>query len=75
MLLFKEADRCGGVVSPGMNLMPGIDSLGSSFASSMLFATSFTATQHDGVAAVRPLRFDYPCGCWAHAGPQQVLAP
>lgn len=57
----------------GTALINAVNRLGSSFSSPATFSTSLSMSQHDGVNAVRPVRFDSGCPCWTYAGPSHPV--
>jgi Periplasmic binding protein len=48
------------------NFMAAVNALGSSFASDSAYGVHFSATQHDGLAEVRDMRFDSSCNCFKY---------
>ena len=59
--------RLGGATLTPDNLISVVDSLGSDFASSSVYATDFGPTRHEGVALVRNLRFVDSCTCYRYS--------
>jgi ABC-type branched-subunit amino acid transport system substrate-binding protein len=56
------------------SFLNGVAGLGSRFQSTLTFNTRFSASQHDGAQAYRPLRFRTGnCDCFYYAGPEQSL--
>lgn len=51
------------------NFLNGVAALGTQFKSTLTFATRFSAQQHDGAQAYRPLRYDTGCSCFKYSGP------
>jgi hypothetical protein len=72
VLMLKAA---ADTLSPGSltasALSRAVASLGNRFQSPATFGTTLAATQHDGVDAVRGVRFDSGCSCFVYAGSVQ----
>ncbi len=66
--LMRDAIKASGNVLNRAGFMDGVAKLGSSFQSTGGFANRFSATQHDGGAAVRHYGFDEGCGCMKYTG-------
>ena len=64
----REAVKASGNVLNRSGFMDGVAKLGTSVQSTGTFATRYSATQHDGAAAVRYYVFDEPCGCMKYTG-------
>ncbi len=60
---FREVVKASGNLLSRVGFMDGVAKLGTSFVSAGSFANRFTATQHDGVAAVRHYEFNSGCTC------------
>jgi hypothetical protein len=69
MMLKAAADSLSPTSLSGPALMQALGSLSSRFLSPATFGTTLSGTQHDGVDAVRGVRFDSGCSCWTYAGP------
>jgi hypothetical protein len=48
------------------NFMAGVNRLGSAYNDPYVFGTYFSASRHDGLAAVRNARFDSACPCFRY---------
>lgn len=55
------------------SFLRGIAALGGSYRSTLTFGTRFSAEQHDGADAYRPLRFQTGCSCFVYTGPTQAF--
>ena len=64
---FRDAVKASGNILNRIGFMNGVAKLGTSFQAAGVFATRFTATQHDGIAAIRYYVYDDGCGCMKYA--------
>jgi hypothetical protein len=64
---FRDAMKLSGNVMNRIGFMDGVAKVGTSFQSNSVFATKFTASQHDGVSAVRYYVYDPGCTCMKYA--------
>ena len=69
LLLHKAAGQLDGRALDGNALLDAVNRTGAGFTTPGTFASSLSAAKHDGVSAVRPVRFDSACTCWKYAGP------
>jgi len=60
---FRDTVKLSGDILNKVGFMAGVAKVGTSFQSNSVFATRFTATQHDGVSAVRYYAYDPGCTC------------
>jgi len=73
LMLKAGADRLTPASLSGPALVQALSSVASSFLSPATFGTTLSGTQHDGVDAVRGVRFDSGCSCWAYSGPIEAV--
>jgi hypothetical protein len=73
LMLHKAASGISPTALNGDTLLNAVNALGGNFASPATLATSLSRSQHDGVSAIRPVRFDSGCSCWTYAGPQRAV--
>ena len=66
----KAAVEAGGSTISRSSFLAGVAALHTSFVDANTFGTSFSATQHDGVALVRSFAFQATCSCFRYtSGP------
>ena len=65
LAFFKLAvSRMGSAPLTPQNVISGVNALGTSFASTQTYGTSFSAAKHDGVDLVRNYRWIDSCKCF-----------
>lgn len=54
-------------------LSAGLDNIGTSVVAAGPLSMRFTRGHHDGVGALRDLRWDAPCGCFRYSGAERAV--
>jgi ABC-type branched-subunit amino acid transport system substrate-binding protein len=68
-LFFARDALAGQPDTSKASFLRGVAALGSSYHSTLTFRTQFSASQHDGAQAYRPLRYKTDCSCFTYTGP------
>jgi hypothetical protein len=68
LFFIKRALEAGPQVTAA-GLRVGAESLGAGYTPSSTFGSFFGPGRHDGVAAVRDMKFNTDCKCWEYFGP------